>query len=92
VEQNLINAHFFLQGYADTGKTFLYNAIYNHFRVKKEIIICVVSLSIAALLLPGGNTSHSRFCIPLNSTQDNQCNISKGTQATGLLKRALLII
>jgi ATP-dependent DNA helicase PIF1 len=67
VEQNLMSAHFFLQGYADTGKTFLYNAICNHFRAKKEIIICVALLGIAALFFPGGSTSHSRFCILLNS-------------------------
>jgi hypothetical protein len=62
-----MSAHFFLQGYASTGKTFLYNAIYNHFRAKKEIIICVTLLGIAALFLPGGSTSYSRFYIPLNS-------------------------
>jgi hypothetical protein len=68
VEQNLISAHFFLQGYADISKTFLYNVIYNHFRVKKEIVICVTLLDIAALFLPGGSISHSRFCILLNFT------------------------
>jgi hypothetical protein len=62
-----MSAHFFLQGYADTGKTFLYNAIYNHFRAKKEIIICVALSGIAVLFFPGGSISHSRFCIPLNS-------------------------
>jgi ATP-dependent DNA helicase PIF1 len=74
-----MSAHFFLQSYANTGKTFLYNVIYNHFRAKEKIIIYVVLLGIAALFFPGGSTSHSRFCISLNSTQDNQCNISKGT-------------
>jgi ATP-dependent DNA helicase PIF1 len=92
VKQNPISAYFFLQGYTSIGKTFLYNAIYNHFRAKEKIIICVTSSGIAALLLPGGNTSHSRFYIPLNSIQSNQCNISKGTQAVGLLERASLII
>jgi len=52
----------------------------------------VASSGIAALLLPGGSTSHSRFSIPLNSTQGSQCSISKGTQAAGLLERASLII
>jgi ATP-dependent DNA helicase PIF1 len=87
-----MSVYFFLQGYADTGKTFLYNVICNHFRVKKEIIICVVLSGIAALFFPGGSTSHSRFCILLNFTQGNQCNISKGTQVVGLLERASLII
>jgi ATP-dependent DNA helicase PIF1 len=71
VEQNLMSAYFFLQDYTGTGKTFLYNAIYNHFRVKEEIIIYVILSGIAALFLPGKSTSHSRFCIPLNSTQNN---------------------
>jgi chromosomal replication initiation ATPase DnaA len=67
VEQNPMSAYFFLQSYAGTGKTFLYNVIYNHFRAKEEIIIYVTLLGIAALFLPGGNTSHSRLYIPLNS-------------------------
>jgi ATP-dependent DNA helicase PIF1 len=71
MEQNPMSAYFFLQGYAGTGKTFLYNVIYNHFRAKEEIIICVTSSNIAALFLPGGSTSHSRFCILLNFTQSN---------------------
>jgi hypothetical protein len=68
VEQNSISAYFFLQDYANTGKTFLYNVIYNHFRAKEEIIICVTLSGIAALLLPGGNIFYSRFYIPLNFT------------------------
>jgi hypothetical protein len=67
VEQNLKSAHFFLQGYAGISKIFLYNAIYNHFRAKKEVIICVALLGIAALFFPGGSISYSRFCILLNS-------------------------
>jgi Holliday junction resolvasome RuvABC ATP-dependent DNA helicase subunit len=68
VKQNLMSAHFFLQSYAGTGKTFLYNVICNHFRAKEEIIICVALLDIAALFFPGGSISHSRFCISLNFT------------------------
>jgi ATP-dependent DNA helicase PIF1 len=62
-----MSVYFFLQGYTNISKTFLYNAIYNHFRVKKEIIIYVTLSGIAALFFPGGSTSHSRFYIPLNS-------------------------
>jgi hypothetical protein len=66
VEQNPMSAYFFLQGYAGTDKTFLYNAICNHFRAKKEIIIYVALSGIAVLFFPGGSISHSRFCILLN--------------------------
>jgi hypothetical protein len=62
-----MSAYFFLQDYANIDKTFLYNAIYNHFRAKKEIIIYVALLDIAALFFPGGNTFYSRFYILLNS-------------------------
>jgi PIF1-like helicase len=66
-----MSAHFFLQDYASTGKTFFYNAIYNHFRAKEKIIICVALSGIAVLLFSGGSISHSRFYIPLNSIQNN---------------------
>jgi hypothetical protein len=61
-----MSAHFFLQSYINTGKTFFYNAIYNHFRAKKEIIIYVILLGIAVLFFPGRNISYSRFYILLN--------------------------
>jgi chromosomal replication initiation ATPase DnaA len=67
VEQNLINAHFFLQSYTGTGKIFLYNAIYNHFRAKEKIIIYVTLSNIAVLFFSGGSIFHSRFYISLNS-------------------------
>jgi hypothetical protein len=66
VKQNLMSAYFFLQSYTDTGKTFLYNAIYNHFRAKKKIIFCVALLGIATLFLPDESTFYSRFYISLN--------------------------
>jgi hypothetical protein len=68
VEQNPMSAHFFLQGYVNTGKIFFYNAICNHFRAKKKIIICVALSGIAALFFSGGSISHSRFYILLNFT------------------------
>jgi hypothetical protein len=92
VEYNLLTAHFFLQSYAGTGKTFFYIAIYYHFRVKGEIVLCVTSSGIAALFFSGGNTSHSRFRIFLNSYQGFTCPVSKSTQIAGLLERTALII
>jgi len=60
-------AHFFLQGPAGTGKTFLYRGLCSHFRAQRKIVLCVASSGIAALLLPGGRTAHTRFKIPLNA-------------------------
>jgi hypothetical protein len=63
-----MSVYFFLQSYTNIGKIFFYNAIYNHFRAKKEIIIYVILLGIAALFFPGGSIFYSRFCISLNFT------------------------
>ena len=54
IEQNSAGAHFFLQGPADTRKTFLYQCLCHHFCIKGEIVLCVISSGITALLLPEG--------------------------------------
>jgi len=35
-------------------------------RSKGQIVLTVASSGIAALLIPGGRTAHSRFAIPIN--------------------------
>ncbi|PNX74041.1 ATP-dependent DNA helicase PIF1, partial [Trifolium pratense] len=57
---------FFLYGYGGTGKTFIWRAMSAAIRSRGEIVLTVASSGIAALLIPGGRTAHSRFCIPLN--------------------------
>lgn len=52
----------------------------------------MASSEIAALLLPGGITSHSRFKIPLNVNKDSVCDIKRNTQLYNLIKRIALII
>ena len=64
LESGSPNVHFFLQGPAGTGKTFLYETLCHYFRARGEVVICVASSGIAALLLPGGTTSYSRCQLP----------------------------
>jgi hypothetical protein len=52
----------------------------------------VASSGIAALLLPGGRTAHSRFRIPIDIFADSSCNVKKNTKIAQLLRRADLII
>lgn len=92
VSENLKTAHFFVHGPAGTGKTFLYKVLCNHFRAEGKIVLCVASSGIAALLLPGGITSHSRFKIPLNVNEDSVCDIKRNTQLYNLIQRTPLII
>jgi len=83
---------FFLYGPGGTGKTFVYKTIISKLRSEKRIVLPVASSGIAALLLPGGRTAHSRFKIPLNVTEDSICDIKKGTMLAELLIKTDLII
>ena len=92
VTQDPRSAHFFLQGPGGTGKTFLYRGLCHHFRSSGRIILCVASSGIAATLLPGGTTTHSRFCIPLDLDENSVCYVGKNTQLAELLRQISLII
>ena len=83
---------FFLHGPAGTGKTFLYNCLCSHFRSQGKIVLCVASSGIAAQLLPGGRTAHSRFKIPLSNDTNAVCNITRNSYLGELIRRASLII
>jgi hypothetical protein len=92
IDQVSSHRHFFLQGPAGTGKTFLYKCLASYYRANGKIMLCVASFVIAALLLPGGRTSHSQFRIPLELSDTSICTISKGTHLSELLQKTDLII
>ncbi|XP_074296908.1 uncharacterized protein LOC141627568 [Silene latifolia] len=84
---------FFVYGYGGTGKTFLWRALCACFRSKGDIVVAVASSGIAATLIPGGVTAHSRFGISINVTEDSICSrIKPGSDLAELLIRAKLII
>ena len=89
--QDLPNA-FFLHGPAGTGKTFLYNCLCSHLRAEGKIVLCVASSGIAAQLLPGGRTAHSRFKIPLSNDVNGVCNITPNSNLGQLIRKTSLII
>src|SRR3954468_106548 len=70
---------FFVSGYGGTGKTFLWNSIISFLRGEGKIVLTVASSGVAALLLAGGRTAHSRFKIPLQLDQTTLCEIKRGT-------------
>ena len=74
-----ISHAFFVDGLGGAGKTFLYNTILSTVRANRGGIgIAVASSGIAALLLEGGRTAHSRFQIPINELDSNStCCITK---------------
>ena len=67
----------FVYGHGGTGKTFVWRAIISTFRSEGKIVLAVASSGIAALLLPSGQTAHSKFKIPLDLSDESMCNIKK---------------
>nr|GMD14613.1 ATP-dependent DNA helicase PIF1-like [Ipomoea batatas] len=56
---------FFVDGPGGTGKTFLYRCLLAFVRSKGLIALATATSGIAASILPGGRTAHSRFKLPL---------------------------
>ncbi|CAN0880767.1 ATP-dependent DNA helicase PIF1 [Linum grandiflorum] len=83
---------YFLYGHGGTGKTFLYNFIISKVRSLGQIALVVASSGIAATLLPGGVTAHSRFKIPIDVDHSSTCAIKKGTTLARLIEQATLIV
>lgn len=83
---------FFVYGHGGTGKTYLWKTICAKLRSEGKIVIAVASSGIAALLLPGGRTAHSRFKIPIDLKENSVCEIHQGTQLAELMQKASLII
>ena len=83
----------FIDGPAGSGQTTLHKALLHYLRASGEIALPHVMLGIAALLLPGGRTAHSRYKLPVPlPLQEASCRI-KPTSPTGrLLYRASVAI
>ena len=82
----------FVYGHGGTGKTFVWKTIISTLRSEGKIVLAVASSGIAALLLPAGQTAHSKFKIPLDLIEESVCTIKKNTQVAELLKQTDLII
>ena len=68
----------FVDGPAGTGKTFLYRKVLHYVRMSGRIALAVAFSGIAALLLPGGRTAHSRFRLPVPLPTEGCCCNIKG--------------
>lgn len=61
-------------------------------RSEGRIVLAVASSGVAALLLPGGRTAHSRFRIPFDLDDQSLCNIRRGTVLTELIQKTELVL
>jgi hypothetical protein len=74
------------------GKTFLFNLLLSTVRLDGGIALAVASSGIAALLLKGGATAHSRFNIPLLLECNSICNIRADSDLGRVLIASKLIV
>ena len=84
--------YFFVYGHGGTGKTHLYKTILAGVRSQGKIALATASSRIAALLVPGGRTAHSRFHIPININDESTCEIKQQTQVAELLLKTSVIL
>ena len=61
-------------------------------RKQGKIALATASSGIAALLLPGGRTAHSRFKIPINVNDCSTCNIKLLSDDANLIAKAKIIV
>ncbi|XP_074323220.1 ATP-dependent DNA helicase RRM3-like [Apium graveolens] len=83
---------FFVYGVGGCGKTFLWRTLICKLRSQGKIVLPVASSGIAATLMPGGRTAHSRFKIPIVLDECSTCNISHDSDVAQLIKQTQLII
>ena len=84
---------FFIDGFGGCGKTYLYQAICHAVRAEGIIILCIASTGLACLLLPGGQTAHSMFKIPIETLNGTStCSITKESLRADLLRMADAVI
>ena len=83
---------FFVDGPGGTGKTFLYRALLAKVRSEGNIAIATATSGVAASIMPGGRTAHSRFKIPLSCDDGASCTFTKQSGTAKILRMASLIL
>ncbi|KAL6140312.1 hypothetical protein ACLB2K_058612 [Fragaria x ananassa] len=86
------SALFFVDGPGGTGKTYLYHALLANLRRMNHIVLATASSGIAANILPGGRTAHSRFKIPLKVLPSSMCSIGKQSSLAQLVRDSTAVI
>ncbi|XP_050111764.1 ATP-dependent DNA helicase PIF1-like [Malus sylvestris] len=86
------NKTFFVDGPDGTGKTYLYCALLANLRRLRHIVLATTSSGIAATILPGGRTTHSKFKIPLSLDASSMSSINKQSDLAKLIQKTKAII
>jgi hypothetical protein len=84
--------YFFVDGPVEIGKTYLCMALLARVRSTDRIAISKATSGIAASIMPGGRTAHSRFKIPIKLEDNSVGNFTKQSGTAALFREASLII
>jgi hypothetical protein len=92
-DPKLVDKTFFVDGLGGAGKTFLYGCLLSKVRSTGDIALSMASSSIAALLLEGSCTAHSRFKIPIAGLcGSSTCYVPLNNPQAALIQVARLIM
>ena len=83
---------FFIDGPGGTGKTFIYKYLINRLLSARCMIIPVAWTGIAAMLLPGGRTVHSRFKLPLLLNESSVSSMNIESKEAKMIAESKIII
>ncbi len=88
-----VDKTFFVDGLGGAGKTFLYGCLLSKVRSTGDIALLMASSGIAALLLEGGCTAHSRFKIPVAGLYGSSaCYVPLNSPQAALIRAARFIM
>jgi hypothetical protein len=88
-----VDKTFFVDELGGAGKTFLYGCLLSKVRSTGDIALSMASSGIAALLLEGGCTAHSRFKIPIAGLcGSSACYVPLNSPQAALIRAARFIV
>ena len=82
----------YLNGPAGSGKTFVYNTVISIFKCVGLTYTCVAPTGLAASLLDGGRTVHSKFKISVNTHEGTVSRLKSGDEAAKVIQESSLLI
>lgn len=87
------NKAMFIDGAGGTGKTLLLNVVTAYFRFENRVVLCTATTGVAALLHDGGVTAHSKFKLPLDTSDCTSFwNVVGNSQRAELIRQSSVII
>jgi len=83
---------FFIHAAGGCGKTFLCNTIATEVRKRGQVVLCVASSGIAALLLDGERTSHLCFKISFSINENSVAELKQNSYMFPVIQQTKVII